>query len=177
MTIRSGPVGIIGARRPPSRRMADQRRSDVAVPMIDKRNEMGEVARSVDVFRTNLLRIGEMAAQQERQQASAQREKRELLAELAQRFEGRVQSIIDHVGLVAGEMLETAQSMSGITKTTQERASSAASESHQAADAAQSIATSVEQMSAAAREIPALCSFRHRLPLPFSCDAGHSAVR
>ena len=145
--------------------------------MIDKRNEMGEVARSVDVFRTNLLRIGEMAAQQERQQASAQREKRELLAELAQRFEGRVQSIIDHVGLVAGEMLETAQSMSGITKTTQERASSAASESHQAADAAQSIATSVEQMSAAAREIPALCSFRHRLPLPFSCDAGHSAVR
>jgi methyl-accepting chemotaxis protein len=130
-----------------------QGRSDIAVPLIDRRNEMGEVARSVDVFRANLSQIRDMTAEQGRQQEAAQREKREMLAELARQFEARVQSIIHHVGVVAGEMLETAQSMNGITSTTHDRASSAASESRQAADAAQSIATSVEQMSAAAQEI------------------------
>ncbi len=130
-----------------------QGRADIAVPFIGRRDEMGDVARSVDVFRANIAQIREMTAQQVHQQEAVQREKQQMLADLAQRFEARVQSIIDKVGLVAGELLNTAQSMNGIASMTVERASSAASESRDAAHAAQSIAASVEQMSLAAQEI------------------------
>ena len=114
---------------------------------------MGDVAKSVDVFRANIIQIREMTALQVQQQETAQQEKRQLLGNLAQSFEQRVQSIIDNVGSVAGELLETAQSMNGVTNTTHARAASAASESREAAQAAQSIAASVEQMSSAAQEI------------------------
>jgi methyl-accepting chemotaxis protein len=128
-------------------------RADIPVPYINRSNEMGDVAKSVDVFRANIVQIREMTAQQVNQQKAVQQEKRQMLSDLARRFEARVQSIIDDVGSVAGELLETAQSMTGNTSTTHERASSAAAESRNAAHAAQSIATSVEQMTSAAREI------------------------
>ncbi len=128
-------------------------RADTPVPYTDRKDEMGDVAKSVDVFRANIIQIREMTALQVQQQETAQQEKRQLLGNLAQSFEQRVQSIIDNVGSVAGELLETAQSMNGVTNTTHARAASAASESREAAQAAQSIAASVEQMSSAAQEI------------------------
>ena len=128
-------------------------RADIPVPYTDRKDEMGDVAKSVDVFRANIIQIREMTALQVQQQETAQQEKRQLLGNLAQSFEQRVQSIIDNVGSVAGELLETAQSMNGVTNTTHARAASAASESREAAQAAQSIAASVEQMSSAAQEI------------------------
>ena len=130
-----------------------QGETDIAVPYTDRRDEMGDVAKSVDVFRANIIQIREMTALQVQQQEAVQAEKRQLMGDLARRFEERVQSIIHNVGSVAGELLETAQSMNGITNTTHSRAASAASESREAAHAAQSIAASVEQMSSAAQEI------------------------
>lgn len=128
-------------------------RPDITVPYISRSDEMGDVARSVDVFRTNLIQIRELTAQQVHQQEDAQREKQLMLGDLAGRFEGRVQSIIHNVGWVADELLQTAEAMCGITNTTRERAASAASGGRAAANAAQSIATSAEQMSEAAQEI------------------------
>lgn len=128
-------------------------RAETAVPYIDRGDEMGDVARSVDVFRANIAQIHEMTARQVQQQEAVQLEKQQILADLALRFEGRVQSIIRNVGSVTGELLETAQSMNGITSTAHTRAASAASESRDATLAAQSIATSVEDMFSAAKEI------------------------
>ena len=128
-------------------------RTDIEVPYTSRKDEMGDVAKSVDVFRANILQIREMTTLQTEQQETVRREKGQLLDDLALRFEQRVQSIIDNVGSVAGELLTTAQSMTGVTKMTHARAASAASESREAAQAAQSIAASVEQMSSAANEI------------------------
>ena len=128
-------------------------RTDIEVPYTGRRDEMGEVAKSVDVFRANIVQIGEMTRLQAEQQETVQLEKQQLMGNLAHSFEERVQSIIDNVGSIAGELLETAQSMNGVTNTTHARAASAAAESREAARAAQSIATSVEQMSSAAQEI------------------------
>jgi methyl-accepting chemotaxis protein len=128
-------------------------RADIAVPYTDRKDEMGDVAKSVDVFRSNIIQIREMTILQVQQQETVQLEKRQLMRNLAHSFEERVQSIIDNVGSVAGELLETAQSMNGVTNTTHARAASAADESREAARAAQLIATSVEQMSSAAQEI------------------------
>ena len=139
-----------------------QGRPDIAVPYISRSDEMGDVARSVDVFRTNLVQIREMTAQQVHQQEDAQREKRQMLGDLAERFEARVQSIIHNVGAVAEELLQTAEFMCGITNTTREQAASAASEGCAAASAAQSIATSVDQMSGAAHEIASQIHSRPR---------------
>ena len=130
-----------------------QGRADIDVPYTGRKDEMGDVAKSVDIFRANIIQIREMTALQVRRQEAVQGEKRQLMEDLARRFEERVQSIIRNVGSVAAELLETAQSMNGVTNTTHARATSAASESREAALAAQSIAVSVEQMSSAAREI------------------------
>lgn len=148
-------TGIFAPLRRMQRTMHEivQGRADIAVPYISRNNEMGDVAKSVDVFRANILQIREMTSKQVQQQEAAQREKRELVGNLARRFEERVQSIIHNVGLVASELLETAQSLDGVTSATHARAASAASESREAADAAQAIAASVDQMSSASREI------------------------
>jgi methyl-accepting chemotaxis protein len=127
--------------------------ADTEVPYIRQQNELGAVAASVDVFRQNIVRMNEMAAQQRQQDEAAQREKQRLLQNLARKFEERVQSITRDFGSVAGELLETAQSMNGVTETTHKRASSVSSESREASNAAQAIAAAVEEMSSAAREI------------------------
>ena len=38
--------------------------AEIAVPYISRNDEMGDVAKSVDVFRTNILQIHEMTARQ-----------------------------------------------------------------------------------------------------------------
>jgi methyl-accepting chemotaxis protein len=128
-------------------------RTDIEVPYIERANEMGAVANAVDVFRTNIVRINEMSAQQMRQQEEARREKQGLLQNLARRFEERIQSITGDFGVVAGQLLETAQSMNTVTETTHTRAANVSAESREASNAAQAIAASVEEMSSAAREI------------------------
>jgi methyl-accepting chemotaxis protein len=114
---------------------------------------MGAVANAVDVFRANIVRINEMSTQQMRQQEEARREKQGLLQNLARRFEERIQSITGDFGVVASQLLETAESMNTVTETTHTRAANVSAESREASNAAQAIAASVEEMSSAAREI------------------------
>ncbi len=128
-------------------------RAEVVVPYTRQRNELGEIARSIDVFRCNLVSIREMTETQQQQRAAADRERREAMRNLARAFETRVETIIASVASAAGDLLGTAKTMSETAETTSQRATHAVSESRGAEESAQAVAAAVEEMSAAAREI------------------------
>jgi methyl-accepting chemotaxis protein len=123
------------------------------VPYVERGDEMGDVARAVDVFRQSTIRVREITSEQVSQQERAQGDKKRMMEDLARKFEERVQSMIHSVGNVASELLETSRGMNTVIHTTHDRAANAATESREASNAAHTIAAAVEEMSSASREI------------------------
>jgi methyl-accepting chemotaxis protein len=125
---------------------------DVEVPGLGRRDELGEMARAVQVFKQNAAEQrrmeSEQAAERERQLARAQR-----LEELAGSFDGEVAAVIGALGGSAGEMQQASQSMSATAEETSRQATAVAVASEQASSNVQTVASAAEELSSSIREI------------------------
>ena len=88
-------------------------RHDIEIPSRARRDEVGEIARAVEVFKSNALRVAGLQAEQEWAKQETEREKKAAMAQLADRFEASVQRVADPwVSSSATDMKSTAQLMS-----------------------------------------------------------------
>ncbi|WP_315783134.1 cache domain-containing protein [Bradyrhizobium sp. SZCCHNPS1003] len=85
---------------------------DVSVPADWRKDEVGQMARAVSVFRDNAIRMRDLQAEQEKAQARAEEDRRRMLMEVADGFEASVRGVVDAVSAAAIEMEATARSMS-----------------------------------------------------------------
>jgi methyl-accepting chemotaxis protein len=124
----------------------------VDVPGVGQSDELGEMARAVQVFKQNAAEQrrmeSEQAAERERQLARAQR-----LEELAGSFDGEVAAVIGALGGSAGEMQQASQSMSATAEETSRQATAVAVASEQASSNVQTVASAAEELSSSIREI------------------------
>ncbi len=109
-------------------------------------NEIGEIVKSVQVFKDNAIEKLALEARQIEIAEQEEAEKRRMMQELANDFETRVGNVISIVSSAATELTSTAQSMSTIAEQTSMRAGSAASASEQAAANVQTVAAAAEEM-------------------------------
>ncbi|WP_322517776.1 methyl-accepting chemotaxis protein [Rhodopseudomonas palustris] len=125
----------------------------VEVPGCARRDEVGSMARTVEVFKESLLETERLRASQDQQRVAHENERRQAMLELAARFESSVGSVVELVGSAATELRGTADSMAGTAKESEQRIVAATAASSQATSNAQAVAAAVEELDASINEI------------------------
>jgi methyl-accepting chemotaxis protein len=125
---------------------------DLAVPGGARQDELGEMARAVELLRVGSVERRQLAAaQQVAQQAQIDRAKR--VDVLLRDFETETADVLRAVSSAATEMDATASGMVDIAASGNSRASSVASASQQASGNVQTVAAAAEELSASIAEV------------------------
>ncbi len=143
------PVGVMTAA------MTDlaQGNYDVDVPALANRDEIGEMAQAVEVFKQNGKKMKEMEAEQRDQEKRAEQEKREAMKALADDFQSRVLGIVQAVSSSSTQMQSTSESMTHLAQDSSRKAALVASASEQATANVHAVASSADELSASVSEI------------------------
>jgi methyl-accepting chemotaxis protein len=127
--------------------------SSVAIPAAGRKDEVGEMAKAVQVFKDNLIESERLRAEDAMRKQRAEEERRQGMIDLAAKFEASVGGIVDSVASAATELQSTAQSMSATAEETTQQSTSVAAASEQTTRNVQAVASSAEELSASVREI------------------------
>lgn len=123
------------------------------VPEKDRRDEVGEMARTVEVFKTNGLEVERLkTAQVEVERQAAEQRKRDMV-NLADGFERAVGEIIETVGSASTELEASSSTLATTAQRAQELTSVVAVASGEATGNVQSVATATEELSSSVNEI------------------------
>jgi methyl-accepting chemotaxis protein len=152
------------------RRLADGDKT-VQVPSLGRKDEIGNMAQAVAVFKDNAVekvRLEAEQAEQERltkerehqaeeekraQEQHAQEQRQRELMELGERFQANVKSISEMATTAAQDMQTTAQSMADTTEETGHKSAAVAAASEQATANVQTVASVTEELSGSIQEI------------------------
>jgi methyl-accepting chemotaxis protein len=126
---------------------------DVVVPGAARGDEIGSMARAVEIFKDGLIESDRLRAAQDEQRTAAGRERRSMMAALATRFEAGVGTVVQAVGSAAGELRTTAQSMAATADQATRQTETVAAASEEASQSAQAVAVAVEELNASIGEI------------------------
>ncbi|MFO1153411.1 MAG: cache domain-containing protein [Rhodospirillales bacterium] len=123
------------------------------IPLVDKQDEFGEMARAVAVFKENALEKQRLTAEQEALQERAEEQRKAAMMSLADTFESDVKEFIDALAASATEMRTTSQAMSATAEETSRQAAAVAHASEQASGNVQTVAAAAEELAASIGEI------------------------
>ena len=126
---------------------------DVVVPGADRRDEIGSMARAVEVFKDSLIETGRLRAAQEDQRIASETERRNAVLALAERFESGVGGIVNAVGSASTELRSTAENMARTAEEATQQTATVAEASEEASANAQAIAAAIEELNASISEI------------------------
>jgi methyl-accepting chemotaxis protein len=131
---------------------------DVAIAGKRRADEIGAMARAVEIFRQNAfaLRESDLLRNHEREQAEA--DKKDALEGLARAFEQEVLSVAAELARSATGFETLARAMGAITEESNRHARMAASVADQSTEGTATVAAAVEELSAAIGEIGAQVS-------------------
>jgi methyl-accepting chemotaxis protein len=124
----------------------------VTVPAIERGDEVGAMARAVQVFRDNMIQSKDLAEAQAREQVTKERRAAKL-GELVRGFESTVQSLTGHLASASTELEATAKSMSHIAKETNTQAGTVSTAAQSTSSGVQTVAAATEELSASIGEI------------------------
>ncbi|WP_298326462.1 methyl-accepting chemotaxis protein [Asticcacaulis sp.] len=124
----------------------------VDVGFTDNRDEIGDMSRALEVFKTN--GIERRRLEEEQAAAREARERRaQALETLMGRFDQDVQALVGELGSASTQMRASAQSMSALSEQTAQQSMSVASAAEQASANVQAVATATEELSSSLGEI------------------------
>ena len=125
----------------------------VAVGGVERKDEVGEVARSVEVFKQGLVETERLRKEQEESKNRNEAERRQAMLDLAERFESSVGGVVEGVSSAATELQATAQSMSATAEQTTRQSTAVAAASDETTQNVQTVASATEELSASIGEI------------------------
>jgi methyl-accepting chemotaxis protein len=125
---------------------------DVAVPYQEKRDELGEMARTVQVFKDNAIQLDRMMADARDAEHKAEAASREMRA-LSDRFEGEVAGVVASVGNAATDLQRLSAALAASADQTVARSTEVASAAGQATDNAATVAAAAEELAVSISEI------------------------
>ena len=126
---------------------------NVEVPFVERRNEIGHIARSLAVFKDRLIGAERLRVEREEATARAVAERRAAMDRIAGEFEKSVGSIVAGAASSAAEMQRSAQSLSAIAKETSRQSTSVAAAAEQTTANVQTVAAATEELSTSGQEI------------------------
>ncbi|MFD2225970.1 methyl-accepting chemotaxis protein [Microvirga arabica] len=124
----------------------------VAVESTGRRDEIGQMAGSVQVFKDAMI-AKKLADEQAALEADAKTRRAEALDQLTKHFEVNVSSLTQSLSAAATEMEATAQTMTSVANQTTHQSVTVSSAAHQTSANVQTVAAATEELSASIREI------------------------
>ena len=126
---------------------------DQAVAETDRGDEIGRMAETLEVLRRTALTARALESEQVASKQHAEKEKREALIALADRFDTSVGALVGLMASGSTELESTAKSMTGTAERTNQRASVVASAADEASTRVQTVAAAAEELSSSISEI------------------------
>lgn len=124
-----------------------------AIPCLDRGDELGEMAEAVEVFKLNAEEKRRLEDEQKAAAAAAEAQRRHMLDELAQAFDGRVAAVMEGVHRLAGKTQSSAEALQKLADQTSSETGQAAAASDMAAEHIQTVAGAAEELVASVHEI------------------------
>lgn len=128
-------------------------RHDIEVPGARRSDEIGAMAKAVEVLKDGLIETGRLRHAQEQQRTTTEQERRATLYALAAKFESGVGNVVTAVGSAASELRTTATSMAGTAEDATRQSANVAAASEEASQNAQAVAAAIEELNASINEI------------------------
>lgn len=125
---------------------------DVDVPYTDRKDEVGENARSAQIFKENLIRLDIMQAEQT-QSAYTAGERADTLRAHTDRFWNMIGEIVQNVTTSSGELEAAAAVLTTTADSTQQLSGMVAAASTQTSANVENVATASEELSTTVEEI------------------------
>jgi methyl-accepting chemotaxis protein len=126
--------------------------TSVAIPGSERPDELGTMARAVDVFRQSMIETARLERERADEQAVKDRRTATLLA-LTSGFEDKMGALVRSLSSASDGLQSTARTMAASSEETTRQASSVAAASETATMNAHSVASATEELSASIREI------------------------
>jgi methyl-accepting chemotaxis protein len=130
-----------------------ERDYNVEVPGAERGDEIGQMARTVEVFKQNGLEIDRMRAEQAAAERRASEQRKTELARMADSFEAAIGEIVETVSSASTELEASASTLTSAATHGQELTTMVASASEEASTNVQSVASATEQLSSSITEI------------------------
>jgi methyl-accepting chemotaxis protein len=151
-------IGIRGLSRPIVNLKAAMERLAAAdllvdVPETGRRDEIGQMARTVEVFKTSGLEVARLKAEQADAERRAASSRKQDMERLATAFETSVGDIIQNVSSAASSMETSANSLTVTAEKTAELSSVVATAANTASMNVKSVAVSAEEMASTVQQI------------------------
>jgi methyl-accepting chemotaxis protein len=127
--------------------------TQVAIPGGHRRDELGEMATAVRVFKDSMIETARLRAEQEADKHRAEAQRRQGVRDLAARFEVSIGRIASDVAEAAAELRGEAEAMAAASDATSLQAGTVATASQEASASTQGVAVATEALSAAIRAI------------------------
>ena len=124
----------------------------IEVPDRNRRDEVGAMAKAVQVFKDNAVAKAELEAKQAAEQRQKEARQQAIERHIAA-FEQSIKESIHTLGAAASGMRETAQTMSSIAEETSRQSAAAASAALEASANVQTVAAASEEISTSIAEI------------------------
>ncbi|MDE5441305.1 HAMP domain-containing protein [Bradyrhizobium sp. CSA207] len=127
--------------------------SDVAIDCEDRSDEIGEIARTVAVFKSNSLERARLRSEQAAASAAAAEQRKSELRNFVEEFRGSVGGILDKVLNSSGEFERVARQLTDTARSTADLSAQSAGASEDASEHVRSAATASDELSQSISEI------------------------
>jgi methyl-accepting chemotaxis protein len=151
-------IGIKGLSQPIGRLksvMEALARNDlrVDVPGIERGDELGEMARTVEVFKKNGLEVERLKEEQQAAEKRIAQQRKADMIKMADDFEGAVGEIVETVSSASTELEASAGTLTKTAERAQQVTTTVAAASEEASANVQSVASATEEMASSVTEI------------------------
>jgi methyl-accepting chemotaxis protein len=123
------------------------------IPAQDRRDEVGAMAQSVQVFKDNMIESVRLRGEQDEMKKLAEAEKHNLLGRMADDFEKSVRGSLDALTAAAVELRQTSNGMSSTAESATQQATTVAAVAEQASANVQTVAAATEELASSVSEI------------------------
>jgi methyl-accepting chemotaxis protein len=134
-------------------RQLSEGRLEVEVTDKQRRDEIGNMANALEVFRASAVEVQRLEAQNKLNEQNAASERREMLAGVANRFQTQVAGIVDRVIETVSGVERSATTMTQIAEETRKRVDDVLGASTAASGNISSVASAAEEMATTSGEI------------------------
>jgi methyl-accepting chemotaxis protein len=127
--------------------------TSTAIPAQERRDEVGAMAQSVQVFKDNMIEAIRLRGEQDALKLKSDAERKVFVSRMADDFESGVRSSLDTLAGAATELQTTSKSMSATAEAASHQATAVAVVAEQASANVQTVAAATEQLSSSVSEI------------------------
>ncbi len=126
---------------------------DVDIPMLRRADEVGRMARAIEVFKDTMINANRMAAEQEQTKAAAAAAQKAAMSRTADTFEAKIGGLASTLSSHATELEATARSMFATTTRTNGQAAKVMSAAEKASVGLGTVASASQELAASIGEI------------------------